>query len=178
MPVKPFWIWLQCFFVACVNMARPSDPGIRKMQEARSDAKTASGHLRMSSSGARRSRAGSTKGDIEDKKDTADEKTINFLIPKPDGRVCKTCHRKDNDEDPVYKAMGRLGPDGKALFMWWAYSPWPNGLTRGDQCYYCVRLYLREGKVVGMTLKDWQADIGSRGPTGLQGHEMKVLPTF
>ena len=130
------------------------DSGIRKMQEALCDAANAPpGSLRMSSSGARRSRAGSQKGDVvEDKKadsvagDVETDKKSSSSGPKPDGRVCKTCPRKDSDEDPVDKALG------KACFMCWGYPPWPNGCTRGDQCYYCIRVYLREGKAMGQTI--------------------------
>ena len=51
----------------------------------------------------------------------------------PDGRQCKLCNCSDSDWDPL---------DREPVYMWWGYLPDAQGCTRGDVCYYCVRVHL------------------------------------
>ena len=52
---------------------------------------------------------------------------------KPDGRQCNCCSCKDSDWDEI---------GGEPMYMWWGYTPNPDGTARGDVCYYCVRVHV------------------------------------
>ena len=146
------------------------------MQDALLAANELSAGLRMSSRGEKRSSSGSAKGAPASKKEVpaADDVVEVIIVHTPDGRCCKICWRKDSDEDPVDKALGLKSKDGKMRFMSWAYPP-RDGKTRGDYCYFCIRIYLREGKAAGLTFEQWGAQIAAKGPTGVAGHEEKAL---
>ena len=42
---------------------------------------------------------------------------------KPDARQCNCCSCKDSDWDEI---------DGEPTYMWWGYTPNPDGTSRGD----------------------------------------------
>ncbi len=54
------------------------------------------------------------------------------VVACPDGRSCKLCGCADNSWDPV---------DGEPSVRHWGYPCTPDGKTRGDFCYYCVRVH-------------------------------------
>ena len=146
---------------------------VREMQQALHQANNASLSLEMSTTGARkRSKCGSQRGGTEEEGKPALTR-VEVQPHTPDGRCCKTCPRRDSDEDPVDKALGRVSTDGKALLMVWAY-PVKSGRTVGDYCYYCCRVYLREGKPFKMSMTEWKNSIAKAGDKALQGHHKKV----
>ena len=130
--------------------------------------------LSMSAGGAKRSRAGSVRGDIE-----APDSSI-ALIPVavqkhcPDGRTCLTCPRRDDQEDPVAKVVAQLNEDGTVVLMAWGYPP-KNGKTVGDFCYDCVRVYLKDGKGIHLSISEWKARLAKKGEKGIAEHHARVI---
>ena len=81
----------------------------------------------------------------------------------PDGRACKLCSCHDTDWDPL---------DGEPIYIWWGYSPIPEtGATKGDYCYYCVRVHIGRYKHE-MTISELKLKIGAAGD------EMKKFKGF
>ena len=66
--------------------------------------------------------------------------TFSIKVPfRPDGRKCRTCPRKDSDEDVVSKTALKISEQ-----MWWGYPPTHQGTTEGYQCGYCKRIFMFE----------------------------------
>ena len=71
---------------------------------------------------------------------------------KPDARQCNCCSCKDSDWDEI---------DGEPTYMWWGYTN-PDGTSRGDVCYYCVRVHLGRYKHK-WTMQQLVAELGKPG---------------
>ena len=147
------------------------------MQSALAAVNTEPGQLCLSSKGLKRSRAGSAKGaDEKDKVVTADVVITKEKVKHtPDGKVCFTCPRKDDDEDPVARVLGKVNEDGSVILMGWGYPP-KDGKTVGDYCYYCVRVWLKDGRVFGKNLSQWKAALAKQGEKGISLHHQRVIP--
>ena len=129
------------------------------MQEARQSANGAVGRLSLSSGGAKRSsRPGSVRGG-----DDLGEPAVKVIVKHvPDGRTCLTCPRRDDQEDPVAKVVGKLNEDGSVVLLVWSY-PSRNGKTAGDECHCCVCVYLKECKTMDMKIRDWKSWLVKKG---------------
>ena len=143
------------------------------MQEALHNANQDAGKLSLSAGGAKRSRSGSAKGGGEEHSEPLCPPCVVTPKHTPDGRTCLTCPRRDDQEDPVAVCIGKLTEDGSAVLMAWAYRP-PNGKTMGECCYYCMRVYLKDGKTKDMSMKAWKDSIAKKGLQGIALHHAKV----
>ena len=144
------------------------------MQEALRTANQDAAKLSLSAGGAKRSRSGSAKGGGEDHAEPLCP-PCGVVTPKhtPDGRSCLTCPRRDDQEDPVAACIGKLTEDGSVVLMAWSYPP-KNGKTVGEYCYYCVRVYLKDGKTKDLSMRAWKDEIAKKGPQGIAIHHEKV----
>ena len=149
----------------------PTDVGSLRMQEALLSAHAAVGRLSLSSGGAERStKPGSVRGD-----DDLGEPAVKDIVKHvPDGGTCLTCPRRDDQEDPVAKVVGKLNEHGSVVLMAWSYPP-RNGKTAGDCCHYRMRVYLKEGKTMDMKIGDWKSWIAEKGLAGSGEHQAKVI---
>lgn len=155
---------------------RSLDAATLAMQSAIASLGDDSGPLCLSSRGLKRSRGGSSKGAVEKGASTPDVVIETRLIKhSPDGKVCLTCPRKDNEQDPVAEILGKTNEDGSVIFMAWIYPP-KDGRTVGDYCYYCVRVWLKDGKAFGLNIGDWKKALAKKGEKGIELHHQRVLP--
>jgi len=110
------------------------------------------------------------------------------VLPKPDGRRCDTCPRRDNLEDNVLRIRKSRLPDGESLpdngpwsrtlrksadgvwLQWWGYSPRPDGTTQSSTCGVCYHMYNARIKARKITIKEWRQELGNSKEL-LDGHQ-------
>ncbi len=110
------------------------------------------------------------------------------VLPKPDGRRCDTCPRRDNLEDNVLRILKSRLPDGESLpdnglwsrtlrksadgvwLQWWGYSPRPDGTTQSSTCGVCYHIYNARIKARKITIKEWRQELGNSKEL-LDGHQ-------
>ena len=88
------------------------------------------------------------------------------VIPKPDGRKCNTCVRRDDEWDPF-----TLQVFGKKVYMWWSKPVNEQGETCSCHCGYCAKFFLSQiKKVMKISIGQYEILLGQNGGARLKVH--------